>query len=198
MAQPKPTFQPEDIPDAKIAVGVIDDGIAFAHERFRKADGRSTRFGAIWLQEIAPGKTNRWSTSQPKTGLAFGTHLTAADIERLIADTDGDEREIYRRTGQLDFTSHENVTLGYRTTHGTHVCDLAAGCDGGDETNTPLIFAVQIPSAMTAESSGVSMATYVLQAFRQLLVWADAKSPQLPLVINFSFGNFAGRRMAMR
>src|SRR5262249_19275504 len=37
--------------DHAVAIGIVDDGIAFAHERFRSAEGAS-RIYAIWIQEV--------------------------------------------------------------------------------------------------------------------------------------------------
>src|ERR671912_1142139 len=37
-----------------VIIGIIDDGIPFAHERFRKPDG-TTRVESVWVQHGSPG-----------------------------------------------------------------------------------------------------------------------------------------------
>lgn len=177
----RPTALPPTQSTSGVAVGIIDISIAFAHERFRTSAGK-TRVAAIWLQEAA--------TAASDNGVAFGARLDAAEIDRLITESPGDESQIYRQTGQCDFSNYQSTPLAYRLSHGTHVLDLAAGADGIDDT--PVIFAVQLPRALTGETSGIAMSSHILQAFRQILLWADQVSSSLPLVINFSLGNFAG------
>ncbi|MFT7576826.1 MAG: hypothetical protein ACI9XZ_003217, partial [Alphaproteobacteria bacterium] len=120
---------------------------------------------------------------------------------------------IYRKFGALDFTKDHHQSLAYRLTHGTHVMDLASGMgpfskdekcvheDGGKAaTLTPQehpILAVQLPSPVTANTSGQMLASYVLQAVRTIMLWTDEIGEKygqtdLPLVINFSYGYSAG------
>lgn len=163
-----------------VALGIIDDGIAFAHERFCRKDGR-TRIEAIWLQDAA-GEGE---------GSGFGRKIFAADLNRDLA-AGLSERAIYGKYGALDYGSPTHQSLGLRGSHGTHVLDLAAGASPEEDCGDRPIFAVQLPAEATADTSGVTMGSYVLQGVRQIMHWADQHRPGLPLVINFSYGMFAG------
>jgi hypothetical protein len=164
----------------RVAIGIVDDGIAFAHERFRNSKGES-RIQAIWLQDI--------ERATPDRGVAFGQRLNNEQINALIKKCKT-EAEIY-----LDFGRAGRNSLASRLSHGTHILDLASGFDPSgtyDVKGRRPLLAVQLPSAVTGDTSGVTMGSYVLQAVRQIMLWADGISPRLPLVINFSYGIFAG------
>jgi hypothetical protein len=184
-AKRSPTrFPPRLITDETVAIGIIDDGIAFAHERFRSSHDVS-RVQAIWLQEQEqPRKTDR--------GVAFGQRLNNDQINDLLKSCNSDG-EIYRRVGLTDFGRNEYNPLASRATHGTHVLDLASGFSSGHQTRP--ILAVQLPSVATIDTSGVTMGSYVVQAVRAVMLWADKlgdKKTPAPLVINFSYGLLAG------
>jgi hypothetical protein len=63
-------------PDAAV-VAVIDDGLAFAHERFRLANGK-TRFKYFWNQDDSTGQ------GLP-AGFGWGRELAEAEINTLLA-----------------------------------------------------------------------------------------------------------------
>jgi hypothetical protein len=185
-------FAPRGDIDARgVAIGIIDDGIAFAHERFRDARGK-TRVSAIWLQEIERRNGKDF-------GVAFGQRLNSEQIdEHLQKET---EDELYRSIGLTDFYKNRRNPQASRASHGTHVLDLATGYDPALKTEKLRpILAVQLPSAAPVDTSGVTMESYVLQAVRQIMLWADrlgGKDAQgntiyIPLIINFSFGISAG------
>ncbi|MBR0775150.1 S8 family serine peptidase [Bradyrhizobium diazoefficiens] len=169
-----------------VAIGIIDDGIAFAHERFRSRNGKS-RIKALWLQDVERPTRD--------LGVAFGRRLDNNEINALLRSSKSDA-EVYRRAGLLDFAAAGHKSLASRNSHGTHILDLAGGYDpspGKDHVKDrrPLL-AVQLPSPVTGDTSGVTMGSYVLQAVRQIMLWADRISSRLPLVINFSYGILAG------
>jgi subtilisin family serine protease len=170
---------------ATVAIGVIDDGIAFAHERFRLGPHES-RIHAIWLQEAERRR-------KKDNGVLFGQRLDHDDINGLLK-TCKSEGEIYRQVGVTDFGCNEYNPLASRTSHGTHVMDLASGYDPAGVGVAPPILAVQLPSVATIDTSGVTMGSYVLQAVRMIMVWADRLDDgrPVPLVINFSYGLLAG------
>ena len=87
-----------------------------------------------------------------------------------------DEEEVYRRSGLLDFTRPEHKAVAWRSAHGTHVLDLAAGEDRAttDEAakariaSRPII-AVQLPVATTADTSGAGLEPHVLDGIEYIL-----------------------------
>jgi subtilisin family serine protease len=167
------------------AIGIIDDGIAFAHERFRSGPNRS-RIYAIWLQEVERERDE-------DRGVVFGKRLHHNEINALLENCNSED-EIYRQVGVTDFGRNRYNPLAARATHGTHVLDLAAGYPPSIHAEGGPILAVQLPSVATIDTSGVTMGSYVLQAVRMIMDWADRLDggEPVPLVINFSYGLLAG------
>ncbi len=173
------------------AVGIVDDGIAFAHERFQTIAGQA-RVQAIWLQTL--------EVRTEDNGVAFGKRLQWKELNDDLQSGMRDV-EIYRKAGLLDFASEGHKANAFRRSHGTHILDVAAGFDPA-EINGPQdspIFAVQLPAEATADTSGITMGSYVLQGIRQIMLWADRmgktkENPGIPvpLTINFSYGILAG------
>ncbi|MGZ5150443.1 MAG: S8 family serine peptidase [Burkholderiales bacterium] len=162
-------------------VGVIDDGLAFAHDRFRKPDG-TTRVDFFWNQ----GYYSR-DIDEP----VYGREYSNADINDYMRHSKVrgvvDEDAVYR------LACYREVRR--RIAHGTHVLDLACGCDPGDlHAESPRIVGVQLqlPSRKTRDRSAGWLATRVLDGLRYILDCADDLAPHCPVVVNLSFGNIAG------
>jgi hypothetical protein len=173
-------------PSAAI-VAVIDDGLAFAHERFRSKDGRHTRFKYFWNQDDFSGVG--------QTGpLGFGRELTEQDINGLLAkyrhSSVVDEDALYREAGQ--------VLTARRAKHGTHIMDVACGLDPQDvKADSPYLIGVQLSQFVTTETSGVSLTPAALAGIDYVLnradqIASDEGTAQLPIVINLSYGIIAG------
>lgn len=174
-----------DLPPPDVVIGVVDDGIAFAHERFRcrRANGQpATRLLAFWDQSLEPMPDGPW------------VHGPVHDRARL-----NDAFHAAMHAGHL-VEAQAYAGLGYRevrhrVTHGTHVMDLACGADPGDDFAPPIV-AVQLPAAAIADTSCASTTVYMLDAIRFVLATADAAVPPsgriCPTVINLSIGNIAG------
>jgi hypothetical protein len=184
-----PALPPHVWPADTVFVAVIDDGIAFAHERFRAANG-TTRIEAFW-------NMNSWYPA-PRTipvPLPFPLpgELFAAEINARLA-TD-DEDDIYARTGLIDHRDPRHKAVAWRAAHGTHVLDLAAGYDpdpAGQIPNRPII-AVQLPTPVVARTTGELLDTYVELAITYVLDRLQRLGTNRPpVVINTSFGYIAG------
>lgn len=172
-----------------VVIGIIDDGIPFAHERFRKADG-TTRVESVWVQHGPAGNV--------PIGFDNGFELAKAEIDNLLATCRQgdfiDEDEIYRRAGVADFTLEGRKSLAWRASHGAHVMDLACGWDPGEAPDWRIV-CVQLPTATTADSSGASLAPYAVKALEYIRNRAQAiagPGQSLPVVVNFSYGLLAG------
>lgn len=181
--------QPKSGPKARAIVAVIDDGIAFAHELFRRADGGS-RVEYAWLHDGTPPNMPR------------GRELDRTEIEALLAlHSHGqwlDEEGFYRDAGLIDFANGLHKTAAFRRAHGTHVAALAGGHPpGAADDDFPLIL-VQLAADTVGDTSGDriepelgAVITYILDRADAIAV-ARGMGDALPLVINFSFGNYAG------
>ena len=175
-----------------VVVGVIDDGIAFANARFRRADGKS-RIEGIWIQDDLPG-----AASPPDYG--YGREMGKGDVDALLKKCTQDgwfnEDKFYRRCGLADFTSPLHKAAAWRAAHGTHVLDLAAGYGMEEDRADRPIIGVQLPVASTAYQSGAGLEPYVHDAVLYILDRArrltGADESPLPVVINFSYGTHAG------
>jgi hypothetical protein len=188
---------------APVVVGVIDEGFAFAQERFREPGKPRTRIEAFWDQSegwSAPNPVARraGSPQQPRragaeilTTVPYGMQLLKGEIDALLDDPESagtvDEDRVYRAAG---YRGAER-----RASHGTHVMDLAAGYGPGDatpEAGPPRIVCVALPRRTTGDTSGLSLGVYVLDALRYILDRADRLVPGARVVVNLSYGHIAG------
>jgi hypothetical protein len=180
-----PDIPPTDWNDGTVVVGVIDDGIAFANARFRTDDGHS-RVQCFWDQN---------GPHTPGT-VPYGQEILKAQIDFWLDNTitggQVDEDAIYRLSGLIDFAQPGHKSAALRLAHGTHVLDLAAGGDPGPAPTKRPIIAVQLPVAATANQSGAGLENCVSDAIAYIQTRARLLGPNLPLVINFSYGTIAG------
>jgi hypothetical protein len=166
-------------------VAVIDDGLAFAHERFRDASG-GTRFRHFWNQD-AP-------TLNPPPFAPWGQEFDDVQINNWMAACKHsgmvDEDAVYRLANQ--------ALTARRAKHGTHVMDLACGLDPQSVTvKSPYLIGVQLPKWTTLDTSGSLLTPVVLEALYYILQRADdiavkEGTAQLPVVVNLSYGLIAG------
>lgn len=174
-------------PPNTVVTGIIDDGLAFGHERFRRLAG--TRVSSIWNQDGPFG---------PPAGFFYGLELRKEDVgvspgldTRMGACTHAgilDEDELYRVTRHLRYEWSGHKPLAARATHGTHVMDLACGYDEATAPATRPIIGVQLPVRTTADTSGGSLTRYVLDGLRYML----GRAQGVPLVVNLSYGLISG------
>ena len=182
-----------------VIIGIIDDGIAFGHQRFWR-DQLQTRVRYVWLQDSTP------STARPLVGLALnGIELTRADIDTLLGESASagsvDEDLFYQRAGAVDFGRQTHKSVAQRISHGAHVMDVAAGYDYRSLDDQPFldarpIICVQLPTEVTADTSGGTLESYLLDAIDYILIRADDVACELgtgplPVVINFSYGHYS-------
>ncbi len=170
----------------RVVMGVIDQGIAFAHERFRNLTGSRVAF--VWQQAVLP------------TVLGFpfpmpGLELKAADIDAAIKNSSGDEAAVYRSVGGLDFSKDGYKPLAHRRSHGTLVLDLMAGAQRDvDEQNRPIIavdmpeFAVGDPATSLLKPHAAWGLAYIMHRAGQL----REPGEKLPVVVNLSYGPHEG------
>jgi hypothetical protein len=182
-----------DCNTAAVVIGVIDDGMAFAHDRFLSSDN-STRIEYLLDQHLAllPG---------------FGIETSKPGIDALLAGSQHgslvDEDELYRRSGHVDHSRPGHKPLAACMAHGTHVMDLACNPPGPQLASVPPapdtrpIIAVQLPAAAVQDTSGAMLGPHIFFGLFYILLRAHTlaqrrNSPPLPLVVNVSYGVFAG------
>lgn len=192
-ARPATATQPVSSGSLPVIVAVIDDGIPFSHRNLLDAAGQSTRLDYCWLQGAATD-----------FALPYGRDLTRAEIDALRAAHGPDEDAIYARSGALDILPGRGTPSVNRFgMHGSHIIDAAAGRAPGmaaADIDKIRIVAVQLPPAVTLDTTGFGKDAYFLHALDYIFLCAeeialaqcgDRKAP-LPVVINFSYGYTGG------
>lgn len=176
----------------RTVVAVVDDGCAFAHERFRRrTPGGRWHSRIAWLWNQADGVNPTQAPWQRAEGFAYGRELTGAAIDRLLSEAQTganvDEDLVYRRA------RHDGVELA--GSHGTHVLDLAAGCDPYSAAAAAVpadmreLIVVQLPARAVQDTSGGWLALNVVDALEYVFARTH---PEAKLVINLSYGAMAG------
>ena len=185
------------VPEGTVIMGVIDDGIAFVHERFRKIVGGAveSRVAHWWLQD------GPFSPPQPPYGpqdVPYGCEMKRAEINTLLQQctTAGivDEDLVYQRAVLNDFRQDRHKSAAWRVAHGTHVMDLACGADPSPPCYDRPIICVQLPISVTADTSGGHLFRYVVDAIWYILDRASTipGAALSPVVINLSYGRLEG------
>ncbi|MDV7141800.1 hypothetical protein R3X27_03795 [Tropicimonas sp. TH_r6] len=178
----------------KAILGVIDDGLPFAHRAFLGSDGES-RISHLWLQSARALDRDR---------VPVGREITNGEIDILRAKYAPDERRLYRAIGAIDGDMPEiGRLLDHHATHGGHILGLAGGNDArlpdlllDDEIQ---IVAVQLPNTVAWDTSGFGKEMFMLSALHYIFARAGeiardcGGEGELPLVVNFSYGWSAGR-----
>lgn len=194
------SLPPTDLTGDEVIMAIVDDGIGFANERFR-LDRHRSRVEYFWDMSPPPLPG---SPSMAETGI----ELNRQQIDELLARHEGNEEAIYRDCGVIDPAQSRRQPLKFRLTHGTHVLDTAAGYDyrdpaqRSDAAKRPII-AVQMPSEVIAERSDCFTAAWLALALQRIEMQAVELSQRvsestgqpfrcLPLIVNYSFGTFAG------
>ncbi|MBN3751912.1 S8 family serine peptidase [Paraburkholderia sp. Tr-20389] len=180
-------------------LGVMDDGLAFAHERFRStATPSTTRIERFWNQDDAAGMP---------PALHYGREFTKADIDALLARCTQagqvDEDAVYAQAGYIN--------VRRRWAHGTEVMDLAGGLrpnplhaasmspderEQRDALEQVRVLGVQFRTAgrTVRDTTGRWFAVHALDAMRYILRCADdlADGAKYCVVLNLSYGYMAG------
>ncbi|MGL4319541.1 MAG: S8 family serine peptidase [Paracoccaceae bacterium] len=169
-------------------VGIIDDSIGFLHHRFRRTD-RSTRFEALWLMHSDTLAGDPGPCTGPAT--LFGIELTKADINLRLASGHSEE-SLYRQVNNGIFGAGTRHGTAFHAGHGTHVLDLAAGAEPGEDMAEVPILGVQLSPSSIGETSGAALDPDVTRGLEWIVTRALQMPGRFPLVINLSLGSLAG------
>lgn len=178
----RPPIVPSNPP---VVVGVIDDGLPLAHQRFTKAAG--TRIERAWIQ----------NAQFDASGKPMGRVIARQDIDDWVNRSTFagvfDEDSFYRLSGLGGFQNPQRKTVMARSSHGAHVMDVAFGFPPEDAPDWPIV-AVQLPFAATADTSGATLTPYAVEGVKFIVESAKAMSTGAPppVVVNFSYGFTAG------
>jgi subtilisin family serine protease len=158
---------------AGVIVGVVDDGLDFRHQDFRKADG-TTRLLGLWDQRAAAQGT-------PPTGFDYGHECTPALLNQAIKEGTSSTACAQPSTGN----------------HGTHVGGIAAGngqATGNGQAAFRYIGMAPMADIIAANSigGGVQSSNAVVDGINY--VKAKAKALGKPAVVNLSLGSYFGNR----
>ena len=186
-ASAAPTLQ---LTRGSVVLGVIDDFLPLAHPRFHLKNQR-TRWCGAWLQG-----------SQSQSPGHYGTEHSAPALAHFAKAAKGNEIAHARLLGQLDPARPDGLTPLFRASHGSHITDLLAGYDPASEAAKaklrPLI-GVQLPSAVAQDSSGLSLAAFIIDGLAYILAQASllfrtnqGDVTACPIVINISYGILNG------
>jgi hypothetical protein len=188
-----------------IVMGVIDDGIAFANERFRRIVGGTigSRVEHWWLQDGPLAPPHFPFLPAGSQTVLFGCELNRQQIDNLLANctTAGvvDEDLVYRKAHLVEYSkvlvgsdvTHQSAAR--RAAHGTHVMDLACGFDPSPPVRNRPIVCVQLPTRVTADEQPGDLNYYIAKGIEYIVEGAVALAPSygvatLPVVINVSYG----------
>lgn len=202
--KPKGRGQPSAA-DGTVIVAIIDEGIGIANDRFRLSH-TETRVQYFLDMDIELDAEGNPVPAPLERDIPLPVDATSGrvwakeQIDGLLA-SEPDEPAIYHRMGLIRPGSDLRQPHAFRATHGTHVLDTAAGYDwreqGDDAAKRPII-AVQLPSRIIADRTDSEMHLALEIALDFIRTKAAALSVEinggvpLPLVVNFSFGNYAG------
>jgi len=163
-----------------VLLAVLDSGITWDLEVFRKADG-STRIRYLWDQTVSEEMGDVRYGKMPD-GFSIGTEYTAEEINAALQMPALDR---YRRIPSRDLSGH-----------GTAVAGIAAGrsADGLYTGAAPEAELIVVKLGLPGNSGGVEegfpRTTEILRGVTYAL-W-KARQLNMPLVINLSFGNSYG------
>ncbi len=177
----------------KAIIGVIDDGIPFVHRAFLDSTGKS-RINLCWLQA---------ARAEASAAVPFGREVTNTEIDALRTQHGRNEMAMYRASGAIDRALPElGTVLNHHATHGGHIAGIAAGndCYVGAEAlpDDVQILAVQLPNTIAWDTSGIGKEMMMLSAIEYIMHRARAIAdhfnvPEIPLILNFSYGWSANR-----
>ena len=158
-----------------VLLAVLDSGITWDLEVFRKADG-STRIRYLWDQTVSE-ETGDVRYGKMPDGFSIGTEYTAEEINAALQMPALDR---YRRIPSRDLSGH-----------GTAVAGIAAGrsADGLYTGAAPEAELIIVKLGLPREE-GFPRTTEIMRGVTYAL-W-KARQLNMPLVINLSFGNSYG------
>ena len=163
-----------------VLLAVLDSGITWDLEVFRKADG-STRIRYLWDQTVSEEMGDVRYGKMPD-GFSIGTEYTAEEINAALQMPALDR---YRRIPSRDLSGHGTAVAGIAA--GRSASGLYTGAAPEAEL---IVVKLGLPGNSGGVEEGFPRTTEILRGVTYAL-W-KARQLNMPLVINLSFGNSYG------
>ena len=163
-----------------VLLAVLDSGITWDLEVFRKADG-STRIQYLWDQTVSE-ETDDVRYGKMPDGFSIGTEYTAEEINAALQLPALDR---YRLIPSRDLSGHGTAVAGIAT--GRSVDGLYTGAAPEAEL---IVVKLGLPGNSGGVEEGFPRTTEILRGVTYAL--RKARQLNMPLVINLSFGNSYG------
>lgn len=163
-----------------VLLAVLDSGITWDLEVFRKADG-STRIRYLWDQTVSEETASMRYGKMPD-GFSLGTEYTAEEINAALQLPALDR---YRRIPSRDLSGHGTAVAGIAT--GRSADGLYTGAAPEAEL---IVVKLGLPGNSGGVEEGFPRTTEILRGVTYAL--RKARQLNMPLVINLSFGNSYG------
>ncbi len=163
-----------------VLLAVLDSGITWDLEVFRKADG-STRIRYLWDQTVSE-ETDDVRYGKMPDGFSIGTEYTAEEINAALQLPALDR---YRLIPSRDLSGHGTAVAGIAT--GRSADGLYTGAAPEAEL---IVVKLGLPGNSGGVEEGFPRTTEILRGVTYAL-W-KARQLNMPLVINLSFGNSYG------
>lgn len=176
-------------PDA-VVMAVIDDGIAIAHDLFRK-DPFTTRVEHASILQASSVQGGRASVGRVLEKREINRHLRECTHNGLL-----DEDAFYQQTGIVDRAADTVSTVAMRASHGTFVTSVAAGQLMEECCKNRPIICVALPQRVVEDTTGLDslpilyLSLHILSQQARRFRCTDGSLA--PVVFNFSFGNSGG------
>lgn len=185
-----PDLSPISVPKGSVVTAMIDDGIGIAHEVFR-AEPEKTRVEFCTVLPALPNPQRGDATQ----GRVLDTNEIDIYLREFTRSGLLDEDQFYSHTGQIDYQQGKFSPVSLRRSHGTHVMGLSTGyAPELDSGVRPIICAV-LPPRVVEDTSGISLLPSLCLALHILGKQASRfqyHGAPVPMVTNFSYGNFSG------
>ena len=183
-----------EVDDGTFIMATIDNGMAIAHNLFRNPDTQvvlnQTRVQRFWNMGGKPVAGRAASTGRIWDKVEIDVKLSNHLHFGLL-----DEEEFYRCIGLIDWSKSGFKPAALRVSHSTHVMGLAGGFEHPKERRP--LFAVQLPTDAITDVTGHRLTVplglavqFLKNSLNRYRVGSKPRRP--PMVVNFSFGNFAG------
>lgn len=163
-----------------VLLAVLDSGITWDLEVFRKADG-STRIQYLWDQTVSE-ETDDVRYGKMPDGFSIGTEYTAEEINAALQLPALDH---YRLIPSRDLSGHGTAVAGIAT--GRSADGLYTGAAPEAEL---IVVKLGLPGNSGGVEEGFPRTTEILRGVTYAL--RKARQLNMPLVINLSFGNSYG------